>query len=130
MYNVYLIKTDIKVKANTFLNVSLLAEDLSDATSNASYFRYNGEELKKHIVNVELIISNVVRDVWNVKDLNPDYKEEGDKTMRVSEVIEKLNDALNEYGNIPVTMLISEIASEMNIEDIQADEESVTLCNF
>ncbi len=79
MYNVYLIKTDIKVKANTFLNVSLLAEDLSDATSNASYLRYNGEELKKHIVSVELIISNVVRDTWNVKDLNPDYKEEGDK---------------------------------------------------
>ena len=79
MYNVYLIKTDIKVKANTFLNVSLLAEDLSDATSNASYLRYNGEELKKHIVNVELIISNVVRDTRNVKDLNPDYKEEGDK---------------------------------------------------
>nr|DAH00946.1 MAG TPA: hypothetical protein [Crassvirales sp.] len=50
--------------------------------------------------------------------------------MRVSEVIEKLNDALNEYGNIPVTMLISEIPSEMNIEDIQADEESVTLFNF
>ena len=79
MYNVYLIKTDIKVKANTFLNVSLLAEDLSDATSNASYLRYNGEELKKHIVSVELIISNVVRDTWSVKDLNPDYKEEGDK---------------------------------------------------
>lgn len=79
MYNVYLIKTDIKVKANTFLNVSLLAEDLSDATSNASYLRYNGEELKKHIVSVELIISNVVRDTWNVKDLNTDYKEEGDK---------------------------------------------------
>lgn len=79
MYNVYLIKTDIKVKANIFLNVSLLAEDLSDATSNASYLRYNGEELKKHIVSVELIISNVVRDTWNVKDLNPDYKEEGDK---------------------------------------------------
>lgn len=50
--------------------------------------------------------------------------------MRVSEVIEKLNNALNEYGNIPVIMLISEIASEMNIKDIQADEESVTLCNF
>lgn len=79
MYNIYLIKTDIKVKANTFLNVSLLAEDLSDATSNASYLRYNGEELKKHIVRVELIISNVVRDAWSVKDLNPDYKEEGDK---------------------------------------------------
>lgn len=102
MHNVYLIKTDIKVKANTFLNINILAEDLSDATSNASY----------------------------LKDLNPDYKEEGDENYEVSEVIEKLNDALNEYGNIPVTMLISEIASEMNIEDIQADEESVTLCNF
>lgn len=50
--------------------------------------------------------------------------------MRISEVIEKLNNALNKYGNIPVIMLISEIASEMNIEDIQADEESVALCNF
>lgn len=50
--------------------------------------------------------------------------------MRISEVIEKLNDALNKYGNIPVTMLISEIASEINIEDIQADEESVTLFNL
>lgn len=78
MYNVYLIKTDIKVKANTFLNVSLLAEDLSDATSNASYLRYNGEELKKHIVSVELIISNVVRDTWNVEDLNPDYKKKSE----------------------------------------------------
>jgi hypothetical protein len=75
MYNVYLIKTNIKIKANTFLNVSILAEDLSDATSNASYLKYNGEELKKHIVSVELIVSNVVRDIWNVNDLNPDYKD-------------------------------------------------------
>jgi hypothetical protein len=74
MYNVYLIKTDIKVKANTFLNISLLAEDLSDATSGASYLKYNGEELKKHIVSVELIVSNVVRDTWNANDLNPEYK--------------------------------------------------------
>lgn len=50
--------------------------------------------------------------------------------MRISEVIEKLNNALNQYGNIPVIMLISEISSEIDIEDIQADEESVTLCNF
>ena len=76
MYNVYLIKTNIKVKANTFLNVNILAEDLSDATSSASYLKYNGEELKRHIVSVELIVSNVVRDTWSVKDLNPDYKEE------------------------------------------------------
>ena len=73
MHNVYLIKTDIKVKANTFLNINILAEDLSDATSSASYLKYNGEELKRHIVSVELIVSNVIRDTWSVNDLNPDY---------------------------------------------------------
>ena len=76
MYNIYLIKTNIKVKANTFLNINILAEDLSDATSSASYLKYNGEELKRHIISVELIVSNVIRDTWNVSDLNPDYKEE------------------------------------------------------
>lgn len=76
MHNVYLIKTDIKVKANTFLNINILAEDLSDATSSASYLNYNGEELKKHIVSVEVLISNVIRDTWNIKDLNPEYKGE------------------------------------------------------
>lgn len=78
MYNVYLIKTDIKVKANTFLNINILAEDLSDATSSASYLKYNGEELKKHIVSVEVLVQNV-RDTWDLKDLNPNYKDE-DKT--------------------------------------------------
>ena len=76
MYNVYLVKTNIKVKNNTFLNINILAEDLSDATSSASYLKYNGEELKRHIVSVELIVSNVIRDTWSVKDLNPDYTEE------------------------------------------------------
>ena len=76
MYNVYLIKTDIKVKANTFLNINIIAEDLSDATSSASYCKYNGEELKKHIFSVEVIVSNVIRDTWSIKDLNPDYTEE------------------------------------------------------
>ena len=76
MYNVYFVKTNIKVKANTFLNVNIIAEDLSDATSSASYLKYNGEELKRHIVSVELIVSNVIRDLWSVKDLNPDYTEE------------------------------------------------------
>lgn len=76
MHNVYFVKTNIKVKANTFLNVNILAEDLSDATSSASYLKYNGEELKRHIVSVELIVSNVIRDSWSVKDLNPDYTEE------------------------------------------------------
>lgn len=79
MYNVYLIKTSIKIKANTFLNINILAEDLSDATSDASYLKYNGEEIKKHIVSVEVLIHNVLRDAWNLKDLNPNYKGE-DKT--------------------------------------------------
>lgn len=75
MYSVYLIKTDIKVKDNTFLNVSILAENLYEATSGASYLKYNGEELKNHIVSVELVVSNVIRDTWSVNDLNPDYKD-------------------------------------------------------
>ena len=83
MYNVYLIKTNIKVKNNTFLNINILAEDLSDATSSASYLKYNGEELKRHIVSVELIVSNVVRDTWSVKDLNPDYTEESKDNQEV-----------------------------------------------
>ena len=73
MYNIYFVKTNIKVKANTFLNINILAEDLSDATSSASYLKYNGEELKRHIVSVELLVSNVIRDTWSAKDLNPDY---------------------------------------------------------
>lgn len=80
MHNVYLIKTDIKVKANTFLNVSLLAEDLSDAKSSASYLKYNGEKLKKHIVSVEVIVSNVLRDTWNINDLNSEYKSKEENT--------------------------------------------------
>ena len=76
MYNIYFVKTNIKVKANTFLNINIIAEDLSDATSSASYCKYNGEELKKHIVSVEVIVSNVIRDTWSIKDLNPDYTEE------------------------------------------------------
>lgn len=50
--------------------------------------------------------------------------------MKISEVIEKLKDSLNTYGDIPVTMLISELGGEINIEDIEADKESVCLCDF
>lgn len=78
MYNVYLIKTNIKVKNNTFLNINILAEDLSDATSSASYLKYNGEELKKHIVSVEVLVSNVLYNTWNINDLNPEYKPKED----------------------------------------------------
>lgn len=41
MYNIYLIKTDIKVKANTFLNINIIGENLYDATNSVSYLTYN-----------------------------------------------------------------------------------------
>ena len=78
MYNVYLVKTNIKIKNNTLLNINILAEDLSDAASNVSYLKYNGEELKNHIVSVEVLISNVLYNTWSIKDLNPDYKGENE----------------------------------------------------
>ena len=78
MYNVYLVKTDIKVKANTFLNINILAENLSDAITNAQYLTYNGEELNKHIFCVETVLSNVLTNIWNINDLNPDYKGESE----------------------------------------------------
>ena len=48
--------------------------------------------------------------------------------MRIREVIERLNAALEEQGNIPVTMsILGEDDIDANIEDIRADENSVTL---
>lgn len=76
MYNVYLIKTNIKIKNNTFLNINILAEDLPGATTSATCLKYNGEKLRKHIVSVEVLVSNVAYNTWNINDLNPDYKEE------------------------------------------------------
>ena len=76
MYNVYLVTTNIKVKNHTFFNITILAKDVSDAISNASYLKYNGEELKEHIVSVEVIVSNVLYNTWSINDLNPDYKGE------------------------------------------------------
>ena len=78
MYNVYLVKTNIKVKNNIFLNINILAEDLSDATSSASYLKYNGEELKKHIVSAEVLVSNVLYNTWSINDLSTEYKVESE----------------------------------------------------
>lgn len=50
--------------------------------------------------------------------------------MKIREVIEKLNNALNKYGDIPVTMSIVGEDKDKSIEDIQADEISVTLYDF
>ena len=73
MANVYSIKTNIKLKNNTLLSVNVIADNLYDATSNASYLKYNGEDLKQHIVSATVLVSNVLENTWNIKDLNPDY---------------------------------------------------------
>lgn len=73
MANVYSIKTNIKLKNNTLLSVNVIADNLYDATSNASYLKYNGEDLKQHIVSATVLVSNVLENTWNIKDLNPNY---------------------------------------------------------
>lgn len=50
--------------------------------------------------------------------------------MKISEVIKKLNDALETYGDIPVCMSIIGEHDCIDIEDIQADEENVLLYDF
>lgn len=48
--------------------------------------------------------------------------------MKISEVIEKLNAALEQYGDVPVNMMVEERYDDVaDVEDIQANEESVTL---
>lgn len=60
MANIYSIKTNIKLKNNTFLSVNVIADNLCDATSTASYLKYNGEDLKQHIVSATVLVSNVL----------------------------------------------------------------------
>lgn len=50
--------------------------------------------------------------------------------MKISEVIEKLNAALEQYGDIPVIMNVEQLRDDVNVIDIQAAEESVTLYDW
>lgn len=50
--------------------------------------------------------------------------------MKISEIIEKLNAALNKYGDIPVRITIIGEYDCIDIEDIQADEENVVLYDY
>lgn len=50
--------------------------------------------------------------------------------MKISEIIEQLNAALNKYGDIPVRMTIIGEHDCIDIEDIQADEENVVLYDY
>lgn len=48
--------------------------------------------------------------------------------MKISEVVKELNNALDKYGDVPVTMtIIGENDVDATIKDIRADENSVTL---
>lgn len=51
--------------------------------------------------------------------------------MKISEVIEKLNAALEQYGDIPVNMMVEKFSDDnVDIIDIQTNEESVTLYDW
>ena len=50
--------------------------------------------------------------------------------MKIREVIERLNATLEEYGNIPVIMSVSNEYEDAEVKDILADKESVTLYDF
>lgn len=50
--------------------------------------------------------------------------------MRIREVIEQLNAALEEYGNIPVTIYTLSQYKDAEVKDILANKESVTLYDF
>ena len=50
--------------------------------------------------------------------------------MRIREVIERLNAALEEYGNITVTIYTPSQYEDAEVKDVLVDEESVTLYNF
>lgn len=71
---VYTVKTDIIKEDKTKLQVNVVGENLSDAVSTASYLKYNGEQLKDHIISIEKFVDKVYRYTYmNDGDLNPNY---------------------------------------------------------
>ena len=57
--DVYCIKTDIVKEDKTKLQVNVIGENFVDAINSASYLKYNGEKLEKHIISAEIIVYNV-----------------------------------------------------------------------
>lgn len=78
--SVYCVKTDIVKEDKNNLQVNVVGENLSDAISTASCLRYNGEQLRDHIISVEKFIDKVYRYTYmDDGDLNPNYKPKEDK---------------------------------------------------
>ena len=76
---VYIVKTDIVKEDKTKLQINVVGENLSDAICSASYLKYNGEELRQHIISIEKLIDKVYQYTYNIADLNPNYKPKEDK---------------------------------------------------
>ena len=78
--SVYCVKTDIVKEDKTKLQINVVGENLSDAISTASYLKYNGEQLRDHIIGIEKFIDKVYRYTYmDDADLNPNYKPKEDK---------------------------------------------------
>lgn len=72
---VYTVKTDIIKEDKTKLQINVIGENLSDAISSASYLKYNGKEIRDHIISIEKFVDKVYRYTYmNDGDLNPNYK--------------------------------------------------------
>ena len=76
---VYTVKTDIVKEDKTKLQFNVISENLVDATNSASYLKYNGKELRQHIISIEKLIDKVYQYTYNIADLNPNYKPKEDK---------------------------------------------------
>lgn len=78
--SVYTVKTDIVKEDKTKLQINVIGENLSDAISSASYLKYNGEEIRDHIISIEKFVDKVYRYTYmDDGDLNPNYKPKEDK---------------------------------------------------
>ena len=77
--DVYRVKTDIVKEDKNKLHVNVIGENFVDAINSASYLKYNGEKLEKHIMSVEKVIDKVYQYTYNNVDLNPNYKPQEDK---------------------------------------------------
>ena len=72
--DVYRIKTDIVKEDKTKLQVSVTGENFVDAINSASYLKYNGEKLEKHIISAEIVVYDVHINTYTNSELNPSYK--------------------------------------------------------
>lgn len=76
---VYNVKTDILKEDKTNLQLNVLGNNLVDAINSASYLKYNGESLGKHIISAEKFVDKVYQYTYSTDDLNPNYKQQEDE---------------------------------------------------